>query len=128
MDKTSSLGHHHWRVIVIIFSVAKATLQPPMHVRLFVRSSVCPSLNPPNSLKSINLPYHYLHHHQLVISLSVLKQNCWKHPTFNYHLHLFIERLLRLFGLFSRGKHFYFVKKFLTFIVKILAVEKSKVN
>ena len=49
--------------LIFKFSVAKATLQPPMSVRSFVCLSVCPSPKPPNSLKSIISPYHYLHHH-----------------------------------------------------------------
>ena len=73
-----------------------------------VHSSVRPLPKPPNSFKSIISPYHYLHHHQSVSHQSVISQSsvshqsvCWKHPTSNYHLHLFIERLLRLFGLLS---------------------------
>ena len=46
-----------------ILSVAKATLQPPMSVRSFVRLSVCQLPKPPNSLKSFILPYHNIHHH-----------------------------------------------------------------
>ena len=83
------------------FSVAKATLQQQMSVHL--------SPKPPYSFKSIISPYHYLHHHQSVISqssvshqkLSVITVGNIQHPTFNYHLHLFIDRLLRLFGLFN---------------------------
>ena len=42
-----------------IFSVAKATLQPPMSVR----PSVCLKPKPPNSLKSFISPYHNIQHH-----------------------------------------------------------------
>ena len=65
------------------------------HQCLFVCSSACLSVHlsvtkTPNSFKSIISPYHYLHHHQFISQSS----------NFQLLLHLFIERLLRLFGLF----------------------------
>ena len=44
------------------FSVAKATLQPPMSVRPSVCLSVSQLPKPPNSLESFISPYHNIHH------------------------------------------------------------------
>ena len=56
MQKESNV---YLQILSFIFSVAKATLQPPMSVR----PSVCLKPKPPNSLKSIIPPYHNIHHH-----------------------------------------------------------------
>ena len=56
--------------------------------------SVCLSVWKQNPQTALNQSFH------LITTFTTISQSSVSHPTFNYHLHLSIERLLRLFGLF----------------------------
>ena len=58
-----------------------------------VRSFVRPSVWNQNPQTALNQSFH------LTTTFTTISQSSVSHPTFNYHLHLFIERLLRLFSL-----------------------------